>query len=396
MQKHAGGMFGKEYGQLSNEEKLQGQLSYVDTEIQSSPRYKSALMRARTADNGADEFGRTYEGYRQGPGDQAAKRGEWARGYEQKYSGQNAPDNVDVQQQVSQAREAQAQVAQVRQQGTQAEIQAATQAQQAKTQADQMTQTSAQTTAQEQQALAEKTKELGTAADQAGDGVQSGANKMKTAGGEVGAAAEGATPSLSGLGGGIGQVASSALSAVPGLGQFSGAIGGLISKLMSGMGGGGGGLFGGLGGFAFNGIGGGMGGVFGGLFHEGGVVGHSPMSSGQRFMSSAMIASAPRYHSGLNDREFPAILEKGERVLTGDQNQRMMKALKQGQSGAQGNTVTIGDINVQQQSTGDPLKDQQHAQATAKAIDGMLNKRINEWTAQQMRPGGVLRNKGKN
>jgi TP901 family phage tail tape measure protein len=56
------------------------------------------------------------------------------------------------------------------------------------------------------------------------------------------------------------------------------------------------------------------------LFHEGGVVGEGSMS---RVVNSAMFANAPRYHTGLGNDEFAAILQRGERVLTDRQNQRM-------------------------------------------------------------------------
>lgn len=69
----------------------------------------------------------------------------------------------------------------------------------------------------------------------------------------------------------------------------------------------------------FNAIGGSSGTFFGFAFHSGGVVG----SGGQavsRKISPAAFASAPRYHTGgiagLAPNEVPAILKKGEEVLT--------------------------------------------------------------------------------
>jgi tape measure domain-containing protein len=60
--------------------------------------------------------------------------------------------------------------------------------------------------------------------------------------------------------------------------------------------------------------GGGLVGAMAGMFHEGGTVGLPPPS--QRIVPAAMFNSAPRYHTGLGAKEFPAILERGERVLT--------------------------------------------------------------------------------
>lgn len=97
------------------------------------------------------------------------------------------------------------------------------------------------------------------------------------------------------------------------------AIFGNLSK--SGGGGGGGGLLGWIGGL----FGGNSGGYTGGnpygagtgdwaaVAHSGGVVGST--SFPQRQMPAWMIATAPRLHNGLAADEFPAVLQKGERVI---------------------------------------------------------------------------------
>ena len=65
------------------------------------------------------------------------------------------------------------------------------------------------------------------------------------------------------------------------------------------------------------GVGGGIAGIIGGLFHGGGVVAGGGRS---RAVASAMFANATRYHgggiAGLAPNEVPAILERGEEVLT--------------------------------------------------------------------------------
>jgi len=75
--------------------------------------------------------------------------------------------------------------------------------------------------------------------------------------------------------------------------------------------------------------GGTIGGFFGGitgliasLFHEGGVVGHSPAVR-VRPVPAALFNHAPRFHSGLLPDEFPAILQSGETVLSRTQGKEI-------------------------------------------------------------------------
>lgn len=60
---------------------------------------------------------------------------------------------------------------------------------------------------------------------------------------------------------------------------------------------------------------------YGGVFHGGGVVGSDPVNV--RMMSPLLLAAAPRFHSGLQPGEFPAILERGEGVFTPAQMQAL-------------------------------------------------------------------------
>lgn len=105
----------------------------------------------------------------------------------------------------------------------------------------------------------------------------------------------------------------------------------LASKLLGGnSGGSGGGLLSGLfgGGSLFGGSGSsglGLTPGAGGLYHSGGIVGEG--GSPIRIVSASLFSGAPRYHGGLKDKEFPAILERGERVLTANDNRRVMQAL---------------------------------------------------------------------
>jgi len=67
------------------------------------------------------------------------------------------------------------------------------------------------------------------------------------------------------------------------------------------------------------GFGGFISGLFGGMFHEGGVVGEGGTP---RLVDPSWFNSALRYHTGgvvgLRPNEMPAVLERGEEVLTAD------------------------------------------------------------------------------
>jgi phage-related minor tail protein len=68
------------------------------------------------------------------------------------------------------------------------------------------------------------------------------------------------------------------------------------------------------------------------MFHTGGVVG---IGGSPRTVPSNVFAFAPRLHSGLAPDEFPAILQRGERVTP-----------KGGASGSGGHTINFGDLHV--------------------------------------------------
>ena len=63
-------------------------------------------------------------------------------------------------------------------------------------------------------------------------------------------------------------------------------------------------LAGAIGGFLFPGV----------SFHKGGIVGST--NAPQTMMPSSLWDNAPRLHNGLKGNEFPAILEKGEKVIS--------------------------------------------------------------------------------
>lgn len=97
------------------------------------------------------------------------------------------------------------------------------------------------------------------------------------------------------------------------------------------------GAMGGLGG------GGGIGGAIASVFHGGGIAGSG---SRKRWVDPSIFAFAPRYHTGgiagLAPNEVPAILEKGERVMTEAEQKEM--ARNQGQGGNSATNVTVNNM----------------------------------------------------
>ncbi|MFQ3623825.1 MAG: hypothetical protein SNJ73_09795, partial [Acetobacteraceae bacterium] len=96
----------------------------------------------------------------------------------------------------------------------------------------------------------------------------------------------------------------------------SGSDGGtLLSRLLGGTLPGGGGLFGGIGSLFTS--------IFGAIFHRGGMVGDPAPG---RSVPALAFAGAPRFHAGglpgLRPDEVPAILQRGERVLSREEVRR--------------------------------------------------------------------------
>lgn len=89
--------------------------------------------------------------------------------------------------------------------------------------------------------------------------------------------------------------------------------------------------------------GGGNGGLIAGLFHDGGVVGEG---GGLRAASASWFTNAKRYHGGgipgLKSNEVPAILEKGEEVLTRDDSRHAMN----GGGGGKPNVKIVNAIDA--------------------------------------------------
>ncbi len=78
----------------------------------------------------------------------------------------------------------------------------------------------------------------------------------------------------------------------------------------------------------------GDGGLFAGVFHGGGVVGRGGTRRRVPAALAPLFAMAPRYHSGgiagLKPNEVPAILERGETVLTENQTDALAQQQRPG------------------------------------------------------------------
>jgi hypothetical protein len=78
------------------------------------------------------------------------------------------------------------------------------------------------------------------------------------------------------------------------------------------------------------------------IAHSGGIIGHDFLPG--RIASASMFRGAPRYHSGLLPDETPAILQKGEAVLS--RNQVANLAANGGAGGVSVSGPLIGTVNI--------------------------------------------------
>jgi soluble lytic murein transglycosylase-like protein len=127
--------------------------------------------------------------------------------------------------------------------------------------------------------------------------------------------------------------------------------------------------------------GGGILGSFFDLFHAGGVVGEPGGMT--RWVPQAMFDDAPRYHSGLGNDEFAAILQRGERVLTANQNDRMERAMaafsdRSGPTQASNVVPLIGSVHFH----GTDLSDKRSAQRTEAQASALLARAVSRTAAR--------------
>lgn len=119
------------------------------------------------------------------------------------------------------------------------------------------------------------------------------------------------------------------------------------------------------------------------LFHTGGVVGEG--GGVRRAIAPAAYALAPRYHSGgiagLRTGEVPAILMKGEEVLTADDPRHRNNL---GRAGAP--VVGAVNVSVSTQGTGSSNGDQTMGQR----LGGAIKVAVQGVIVDEMRPGGIL------
>lgn len=116
------------------------------------------------------------------------------------------------------------------------------------------------------------------------------------------------------------------------------------------------------------------------FFHQGGIAGAA--GGVRRGVPISAFALAPRYHSGgiggLRPNEVPAVLERGEEVLTAD-DPRHIKNYRGG----------MGDVAIEVNVTGasgDATTNRRAGGELARAVE----QAIGEWAINQQRPGGIL------
>jgi hypothetical protein len=140
--------------------------------------------------------------------------------------------------------------------------------------------------------------------------------------------------------------------------------------------------------------GGGFGGFLGNVFslfgfHSGGLV----QAGGQTFtralplaLAATMATAAPRYHSGgiagFAPNEVPAVLLRGEEVLTED-DPRHIKNYRAG-----GNGVMVNSKVVINGAKGDAQKQER----AGNDLQQQINTVIDQWALREKRPGGLLAN----
>lgn len=199
------------------------------------------------------------------------------------------------------------------------------------------------------QSLSTTISQAGTSAQSAAPEFTAAGNALRDAGSAASSAQGGGSGSSSSSGGltgfasSIGQLTSQVGRAIPGVGGLVSQIGNLISQsaklLSSGGSGGGGGGIGDIVGKIFGGIAGGGGGGGGGwstgalnsigavnagsvggtsmwFYHDGAENVGISMPSFTRNVNPAVFSGAPKFHDGLMSDEFPAILQRGEQVIS--------------------------------------------------------------------------------
>lgn len=237
---------------------------------------------------------------------------------------------------------------------------------------------------------------VGQSGTQLNNGVQQASTAMQQGGAQVGSAltTTAATTTVGGTAVGTGMT-TAATQVTTGGAEVGAAFQTAAANISaSGTGGGGGGLFGGIGNF-FSGLfgGGGLTPGAGGLYHKGGLAGRA--SGMIRSVDPSVWAGARRFHKG----GVPG-LRRGEEAIIAKENEAILPTVRlpngqfgvqaAGAGGAGGNVMTVGDINITQQSSGDKQMDEDHAKATGREVKAVFEGLMADWSQSQSRPGGVL------
>lgn len=229
------------------------------------------------------------------------------------------------------------------------------------------------TAAQGSQQASTAVQQLGTSAQSAAGQMQSASTNMRGMGGSIGMVGSNAqmvNPAMGGLGQGIMGLMGPLTQAIPGLGGFAN----MIMQVISSMGGMGGGMGGG----------GGMLGMLGGLFGfaKGGIMspnGPLPLKT----YAKGGIAKKPQvavFGEGRQNEAFVP-LPDGKTI-----------PVTMNGSGENGG-VTVRDINIDikmQGSSGDPAKDQAHAENVASMLNKAIDQKMSEWYLRNSAPGGMI------
>lgn len=122
------------------------------------------------------------------------------------------------------------------------------------------------------------------------------------------------------------------------------------------------------------------------LFHTGGVV-RGAAHGMTRAVSPLVFAGAERYHTGgiggLAADEVPAILRKGEEVLTEEDPRHRRNG------GRAGGTVSLGGVNIGITIEGAQGPDDR-LQDASRSLSATILSVVERWAEEQSRPGGVL------
>lgn len=120
------------------------------------------------------------------------------------------------------------------------------------------------------------------------------------------------------------------------------------------------------------------------IFHSGGIVGGAGTS---RRVDASMFANAPRYHSGgiagLAPNEVPAILQRGERVLS-------LAEQRRGGGGSTFAPVVSVQYNAAPSGGGQSsMSQEEHAQMLTKMVQNVIQQEIVNYDIKNRKPGSV-------